>query len=111
MAKGTALAQDQLSALADIVGPDRVLAGPEASEQYGRDWTRAHAPAPCAVVLPGSIGEVQAVVRYARRAGLAIVPSGGRTGRASFRVVNRRLVWRLASWRVPCPRPWCILAR
>ncbi|HBO12552.1 MAG TPA: FAD-binding oxidoreductase, partial [Halieaceae bacterium] len=56
MAKGTALAQDQLSALADIVGPDRVLAGPEASEQYGRDWTRAHAPAPCAVVLPGSIG-------------------------------------------------------
>ncbi len=89
MAKGTALAQDQLSALADIVGPDRVLAGPEASEQYGRDWTRAHAPAPCAVVLPGSIGEVQAVVRYARRAGLAIVPSGGRTGLSAGAVAAR----------------------
>jgi len=46
MAKGTALAQDQLTALAEIVGPDRVLAGPEAADQYGRDWTRAHAPAP-----------------------------------------------------------------
>ncbi|GAA4868249.1 FAD-binding oxidoreductase [Luteimonas vadosa] len=47
---------------------------------YGRDWTRRWAPAPLAIALPGDAGEVQAVVRWARAHGVAIVPSGGRTG-------------------------------
>ena len=48
--------------------------------QFGRDWTRVYDPSPSAVVLPGSIAEVQDVVRLAAREHLAIVPSGGRTG-------------------------------
>lgn len=69
-----------LSSLAGIVGQGRVLTDPDALQRYGRDWTRVHTPDPAAVVLPGSIAEVQQVVRQAAAAGLAIVPSGGRTG-------------------------------
>lgn len=49
-------------------------------EHYGRDWTRRWTPAPLAIALPGDIEEVRAVVRWARANGVAIVPSGGRTG-------------------------------
>ncbi len=49
-------------------------------EHYGRDWTRRWRPAPLAIALPGDIEEVRAVVRWARANGVAIVPSGGRTG-------------------------------
>tara|TARA_R110001599_G_scaffold8651_9_gene42068 strand:- start:10435 stop:11835 length:1401 start_codon:yes stop_codon:yes gene_type:complete len=69
-----------LQALQACVGESRVLTDPDSLALYGRDWTRAHAPAPSAVVLPGSIAEVQAVVELARARQLALVPSGGRTG-------------------------------
>lgn len=66
--------------LEDIVGPAHVFQDADALAQYGRDWTRAIEPAPIAAVLPGSIEEVQAIVCLAVDRGLAIVPSGGRTG-------------------------------
>ena len=69
-----------LIALENIVGPDRVLTDPDALERYGRDWTRVHTPNPAAVVLPDSVDQVQDIVRLAAEQGLAIVPSGGRTG-------------------------------
>lgn len=47
---------------------------------YGRDWTRSVAPAPSAVALPGSVEEVLELVAWARKDGVALVPSGGRTG-------------------------------
>ncbi|MFT4257923.1 MAG: FAD-binding oxidoreductase [Pseudoxanthomonas sp.] len=49
-------------------------------EHYGRDWTRRWTPAPLAIALPGSVEEVQAIVRWANEHAIAIVPSGGRTG-------------------------------
>jgi FAD/FMN-containing dehydrogenase len=49
-------------------------------EHYGRDWTRRWTPAPLAIALPGSVEEVQAIVRWALEQGVAVVPSGGRTG-------------------------------
>lgn len=49
-------------------------------EHYGRDWTRRWTPAPLAIAFPASIEEVQALVRWANAAGVAVVPSGGRTG-------------------------------
>ena len=49
-------------------------------EHYGRDWTRRWTPAPLAIALPGSVDDVQAVLRWAAAAGVAVVPSGGRTG-------------------------------
>ena len=69
-----------LIALENIVGPDRVLTDDDSRQRYGRDWTRVHTPNPSAVILPGSIDEVQGIVRLAARNRIAIVPSGGRTG-------------------------------
>lgn len=49
-------------------------------EYYGRDWTRRWTPAPLAIALPDSVAQVQAVMRWAASEGVAVVPSGGRTG-------------------------------
>ncbi|MEG0183218.1 MAG: FAD-binding oxidoreductase [Stenotrophomonas sp.] len=49
-------------------------------EHYGRDWTRRWTPAPLAIALPGSVDEVQAILRWASTHQVAVVPSGGRTG-------------------------------
>jgi FAD/FMN-containing dehydrogenase len=61
--------------------PDlRLLTAAADLEHYGRDWTRRWIPAPLAIALPSGIEEVQAIVRWANEHGVAIVPSGGRTG-------------------------------
>ena len=66
--------------LQQIVGVERVLTDPDSLQQFGSDWTRVYTPNPAAIVLPGTLEEVQEVVRLAAREQLAIVPSGGRTG-------------------------------
>jgi FAD/FMN-containing dehydrogenase len=53
---------------------------PAVLESHGQDWTRFRQPAPAAVAFPVSAGQVQALVRAAASAGIALVPSGGRTG-------------------------------
>ena len=58
----------------------RLLDSPADLEHYGRDATRRWAPAPLAIAQPASADEVQAIVRWANAAGVALVPSGGRTG-------------------------------
>ena len=61
--------------------PDlRLTTDPTDAEHYGRDWTRRWTPAPLAVALPASVDEVAAIVRWAVEEGVAVVPSGGRTG-------------------------------
>jgi len=69
-----------LEALAKIVGADRVLVDEASMQHYGGDWTRVYVPCPSAIVLPGSIEQVQAIVRLAAAQSLHVVPSGGRTG-------------------------------
>jgi FAD/FMN-containing dehydrogenase len=69
-----------LASLQEIVGAGRVLADEDSLRLYGCDWTRVYTPNPAAVVLPGTIEQVQDIVRLAAREQLAIVPSGGRTG-------------------------------
>jgi len=58
----------------------RLKTEPADLEHYGRDWTRRWTPAPLAIALPGSVEEVQAVLRWANAHKVAVVPSGGRTG-------------------------------
>ena len=70
----------RLAELLDAAPGLRLKTGPADLEHYGRDWTRRWRPAPLAVDLPGTVEEVQAVVRWANRHKVAIVPSGGRTG-------------------------------
>ncbi|MDZ5602941.1 FAD-binding oxidoreductase [Pseudomonas sp. RP23018S] len=69
-----------LAALSTLVDAGKVLTDPVSLQAYGTDWTRHYAPAPSAVVLPRTIEQVQAIVRWANRHQVALVPSGGRTG-------------------------------
>ncbi|MDR6841061.1 FAD-binding oxidoreductase [Pseudoxanthomonas sacheonensis] len=74
------MSDPRLTDLLQAVPALRVKTDPADLEHYGRDWTRRWTPAPLAIALPGSIEEVQAVVRWACQHRVAIVPSGGRTG-------------------------------
>ncbi len=69
-----------LDGIRAFIDPAYVRTDPDSRLNYGRDWTRLYAPNPLAVVLPGSVDQAQALVRYANDHRLALVPSGGRTG-------------------------------
>jgi FAD/FMN-containing dehydrogenase len=67
---------------------------------YGRDWTKVITPRPSMIVFPRSTADVQAVVRACAKAGVAIVPSGGRTGLAAGAVAaNDEVVLSLSKMR------------
>jgi len=66
--------------LKTLVEPGKLLTDADSLNAYGKDWTKHFAPAPLAIVFPKSIEQVQAIVRWANRHQVALVPSGGRTG-------------------------------
>nr|WP_322940580.1 FAD-binding oxidoreductase [Pseudomonas sp. s4] len=70
----------QIEELKTLVEPGKVLTDADSLEAYGKDWTKHFAPAPCAIVFPKTIEQVQAIVRWANAHKVALVPSGGRTG-------------------------------
>lgn len=74
------LSEQIIARLTDIVGAQRLLLEAEDLQRFGIDRTTIWQPNPCAVVLPGTVEEVQQVVLLANECNLAIVPSGGRTG-------------------------------
>lgn len=74
------LSEQIIERLNGIVGDRRVLLDDTDLQRYGVDRTTIWQASPCAVVLPGSIEEVQQIVNLANEFNLAIVPSGGRTG-------------------------------
>jgi len=69
-----------LERLCQIVGNDQVHTDELQKQTYGRDWTRFYEPQPSAVVFPLDTEQVSALVKLANDHGLALVPSGGRTG-------------------------------
>lgn len=69
-----------LRALRALVGDAHVLTDPQLKAGYETDWTRRFSGSALAVVRPGSVEEVAAVVRVCVDAGVAIVPQGGNTG-------------------------------
>lgn len=78
-----------LDGIRAFIEPAHVRADPDSGLNYGRDWTRLHTPNPLAVVLPGSVEQVQRLVRYANEHRLPLVPSGGRTGLSGAAVACR----------------------
>ena len=72
--------RDVAAALEVLLGTGKVRSDADTLQQYGLDWTRFYQPDPTAVVFPRSTGDVQALVRFANERGVALVPSGGRTG-------------------------------
>ncbi len=58
-------------------------------QAYGRDWTRVFTPAPTAIAFPRTTDEVSRLVKLASTHGVAMVPSGGRTGLAGGAVAAK----------------------
>ncbi len=69
-----------LAELAGLLPENRLRTDTDSLQTFGRDWTKQFQPAPLAIAFPGSVEDVVAIVRAAVRHGVALVPSGGRTG-------------------------------
>jgi FAD/FMN-containing dehydrogenase len=69
-----------LAALRAAVGPDHVVTDPDVVAGQVRDWTGRFVGSTPAVVRPGTVEEVAAVLRACTDARAALVPQGGNTG-------------------------------
>ena len=78
-----------LDAMRSAVGPGHLLTDPDLRASYETDWTRRWSGSALAVVRPGSIDEVAAVVRACAAAGAALIPQGGNTGLVGGSVPRR----------------------
>jgi FAD/FMN-containing dehydrogenase len=68
--------------------------------EYGKDWTKVHAPNPSAIAFPRSTAEVAGLLRLCSEHRVAVVPSGGRTGLAGGAMAaNGELVLSLSRMR------------
>ena len=77
------------TALAGLVGESAVIAEPTRMGGYLKEpRKRFHQPA-AAVVLPGSVAEVQSVARWANANGIGLIPQGGNTGLVGAQVPLR----------------------
>ena len=72
--------QSVLAALGGVVGKSHVLTEPDMMAGYVRDWTGRWTGHSAAVIRPGSVAEVQEVVRLCHGSQMAVVPQGGNTG-------------------------------
>ena len=68
------------AALGTIVGPAHVLTDPDLRAGYETDWTRRFIGHCDAVVRPGSVDEVAAVLRWCQDHGVDVTTQGGNTG-------------------------------
>jgi FAD/FMN-containing dehydrogenase len=66
--------------LSGVVPADQIKTDADSLAIWGKDWTDGFAVAPSAIVFPQSNQQVVDIVAYAIDAGVALVPSGGRTG-------------------------------
>lgn len=75
-----------------VVGKNYVLTDAADLETYGKDWTKVFKPDPMVVVLPATTEQVSKIMTYCSCEGLAVVPSGGRTGLAGGSVASAKEV-------------------
>ena len=80
---------DLVALLRTVLGPNSVSVDPGDLQAYGKDWTKAHEPAPLAICFPSSTDEVSRLLSFCFKENLAVVPSGGRTGLAGGAVAAR----------------------
>jgi len=69
-----------IAGLQAIVGARHCLTEPDALAPFITDWRGMYCGRARAVLLPGTVAEVQAIVRLARQHHAPIVPQGGNTG-------------------------------
>jgi glycolate oxidase len=75
------LTKDEYKFLEDIVGPEYISQDPVIMETYNQVWgnklafgDKRHAP-PAAVLLPGSVEEIQKIVKFCNKTGILFKPS------------------------------------
>ncbi len=94
---------ESLEELRGLLGADAVTIDAGDLAEYGKDWSAKASglvPLPTAIVFPKSTSEVATTLRFANERGLAVVPSGGRTGLAGGAVAkDGELVLSLAKMR------------
>src|SRR3974390_3307228 len=84
-----AATSDLLAALRGAVGATFVVTDPDLQSAHVVDWTGRFRGATPAVVRPGNVDEVAAVLRCCTDAGAAVVPQGGNTGLVGGSVPGR----------------------
>jgi len=75
-------ALEELEAVVEVTTDAETLA------EVGGDWTTVYAPAPGAAAFPRTTEEVSRALAICDRRGVAVVPSGGRTGLAGGAVAK-----------------------
>ncbi len=83
------LPNDFLKIIAKEFPADFLTTDPAELLEFGKDWTKVYEPKPLAVALPRSVGEIARLVKLCAAHGVAVVPSGGRTGLAGGAVAAR----------------------
>jgi len=78
-----------LEAVTTSIGVDIIDNSAEVLESHGQDWTRVYTPNPAAVAFPRSTDDVSKLLKLCNEHGLAVVPSGGRTGLAAGAVATQ----------------------
>lgn len=78
-----------VAALRATLGEAAISTEPDDLATYGRDWTKVFEPAPMAIAFPRRTEDVVEIVRRCADEGVAIVPSGGRTGLAGGAIAAR----------------------
>jgi FAD/FMN-containing dehydrogenase len=74
--------------LREQLGADLFSSEPDDLLTYGKDWTKVFTPAPTLIARPRTTAEVAAILARCHGAGVAVVPSGGRTGLAGGAVAR-----------------------
>src|SRR4051794_10090663 len=88
------------AAVQETFAPDFLSVEADDLAEYGKDWTKVHAPDPSALALPRTTAEVAELLRLCAAHQVAVVPSGGRTGLAGGAMAARgELVLSLARMR------------
>lgn len=77
------LSPEILSALEGAVGKNGIAVEPAGMAKYLGDWAGDYRGGALAVLRPGSVAEVQALIRLCSELGLGVVPQGGNTGLVS----------------------------
>jgi FAD/FMN-containing dehydrogenase len=71
---------DRIKELFKDFPKDFMALGQDELQTYGKDWTKVFPPKPSAIAFPRSTDEVSRFMKLCSKNGIAVVPSGGRTG-------------------------------
>ncbi|KKC41488.1 2-hydroxyacid dehydrogenase [Devosia epidermidihirudinis] len=73
-------AAETITQLTGIIGADFVIGEPQRMTSYLNEPRKRFHTGAAAIALPGSVAEVQAILRWANANGVGIIPQGGNTG-------------------------------